>query len=136
LRITSKAVYPVDLVHSNTHLLDGTGYRLLMNLACLPGSALFCFPVEMSCLWLPAINGGKQCLGCEKTGMPRTTLNLPSDSQFANCGLAPSARGDSQEKEKAPNLWNGGHFGIINIVHVHLLVKLCDLIVNEPDFCS
>jgi response regulator RpfG family c-di-GMP phosphodiesterase len=57
------AVHPVDLLLSNTHLLDGTGYRLLMNLARLPVSAFLCFPVENSCLWLPAIDGGKRCLG-------------------------------------------------------------------------
>jgi len=57
------ALHPVDLVLSNTHLLDGTGYRLLMNLVRLPVSAFLCFPVEKSCLWLPAIDGGKRCLG-------------------------------------------------------------------------
>jgi CheY-like chemotaxis protein len=54
---------PVDLVLSNTLLPDGTGYHLLMNLASLPISAFLCFPVENSCLWLPAIDGGKKCLG-------------------------------------------------------------------------
>jgi CheY-like chemotaxis protein len=57
------AVHPVDLVLSNTHLLDGTGYRLLMILARLPVSAFLCFPVEKSCLWLPVIDGGERCLG-------------------------------------------------------------------------
>lgn len=57
------AVRPVDLLLSNTHLLDGTGYRLLMNLVRLPVSAYLCFPVENSCLWLPAVDGGKPCLG-------------------------------------------------------------------------
>ena len=57
------AVHPVDLVLSNAHLLDGSGYRLLMNLARLPVSAFLCLPVENSCLWLPAVDGGKRCLG-------------------------------------------------------------------------
>lgn len=57
------ACEPIDLVLSNTHLLDGTGYRLLMNLARLPVSGFLCFPVEKSCLWLLAIDGGKRCLG-------------------------------------------------------------------------
>jgi response regulator RpfG family c-di-GMP phosphodiesterase len=57
------AVHPVDLLLSNAHLLDGSGYRLLMNLARLPVSAFLCFPVENSCLWLPAVDGGKRCLG-------------------------------------------------------------------------
>jgi hypothetical protein len=57
------AVHPVDLLLSDTYLLDGTGYRMLMNSARLPISAFLCFPVENSCLWLPAIDGGKRCLG-------------------------------------------------------------------------
>jgi CheY-like chemotaxis protein len=57
------AAHTVDLVLSNTHLSDGTGYQLLMNLARLPFSAFLCLPVENSCIWLPAINDGKRCLG-------------------------------------------------------------------------
>jgi response regulator RpfG family c-di-GMP phosphodiesterase len=54
---------PVDLVLSNTHLSDGTGFGLLAALAGLPVTAFLCLPVENSCFWLPAINGGKECLG-------------------------------------------------------------------------
>jgi|SRR5579862_233363 len=57
------AMHPVDLVLSNTHLPDGTGYRLLMNLGRYPVSAFLCFPVENGCYWLPAIDGGNKCLG-------------------------------------------------------------------------
>jgi len=57
------AAHSVDLVLSNTLLSNGTGYRLLMSLSRLPVSAFLCFPVENSCLWLPAIDGGNQCLG-------------------------------------------------------------------------
>jgi CheY-like chemotaxis protein len=57
------ALHPVDLVLTKIHLLDGTGYRLLMNLVHRPVSAFLCVPVENSCLWLPAIDGGKDCLG-------------------------------------------------------------------------
>jgi CheY-like chemotaxis protein len=57
------AAQPVDLVLSNTHLPDGTGYGLLMSLARFPVSAFLCFPVENSCLWLPALDDGKRCLG-------------------------------------------------------------------------
>ncbi len=56
-------VQPVSLVLSNTHLPDGSGFRLLGVLAGLPVSAFLCLPVERSCFWLPAIDGGKQCLG-------------------------------------------------------------------------
>jgi CheY-like chemotaxis protein len=55
--------HPVDLVLSNTHLPDGTGYRLLIALAPWPVSAFLCFPVENGCLWLPAMDDGKKCLG-------------------------------------------------------------------------
>lgn len=54
---------PVDLMLSNTHLSDGTGFGLLAALAGLPVTAFLCLPVENSCFWLPAINGGKECLG-------------------------------------------------------------------------
>jgi hypothetical protein len=54
---------PVDLVLSNTYLPDGSGFRLLMALSGLPVTAFLCLPVENSCFWLPAIDGGQNCLG-------------------------------------------------------------------------
>ena len=54
---------PVGLVLSNTHLSDGSGFRLLMTLAGLPVTAFLCLPVENGCFWLPAIDGGRACLG-------------------------------------------------------------------------
>jgi response regulator RpfG family c-di-GMP phosphodiesterase len=57
------ASHPIDLVLSKIHLLEGTGYGLLMNLVHRPVSAFLCVSVENSCLWLPAIDGGKDCLG-------------------------------------------------------------------------
>jgi response regulator RpfG family c-di-GMP phosphodiesterase len=57
------ASHPVDLVLSNAHLPDGSGYRMLMNLSNFSVSAFLCFPVENSCLWLPALNDGQRCLG-------------------------------------------------------------------------
>ena len=53
----------VDLVLSQTYLSDGTGVGLLAALAHLPVTAFLCLPVENSCLWLPAIDLGKKCLG-------------------------------------------------------------------------
>jgi CheY-like chemotaxis protein len=53
----------VDVVLSNTHLSDGTGFGLLGALAGLPITAFLCLPVEDSCFWLPALDGGKECLG-------------------------------------------------------------------------
>jgi hypothetical protein len=55
--------HPVDLVLSNTHLSDGSGFGLLVALDGLPVSAFLCLAVEDSCFWLPAIDGGKECLG-------------------------------------------------------------------------
>ena len=55
--------HPVDLVLSTTHLPDGTGFGLLMALAGLPVTAFLCLPVENGCFWLPAIDGGNECLG-------------------------------------------------------------------------
>ena len=53
----------VDLVLTHTYLSDGTGVGLLAALDHLPVTAFLCLPVENSCLWLPAIDGGKKCLG-------------------------------------------------------------------------
>jgi hypothetical protein len=54
---------PVDLVLSNMYLPDGTGVGLLPALARLRVDAFLSLRVENSCLWLPAINGGRVCLG-------------------------------------------------------------------------
>ena len=54
---------PFHLVLSNTHLSDGTGFGLLVALDGLPVTMFLCLPVEDSCFWLPAIDGGKDCLG-------------------------------------------------------------------------
>jgi len=54
---------PIDLVLSDTYLPDGTGFDLLAALADLPVTAFLCVPVENSCLWVPAIDGGQKCLG-------------------------------------------------------------------------
>jgi hypothetical protein len=53
----------VDLVLSNVHLPDGTGYTLLASLSGLQVTAFLCLPVEESCFWLPAIDDGVDCLG-------------------------------------------------------------------------
>jgi hypothetical protein len=55
--------HPVDLILSNTHLSDGTGFDLVTLLAGRPVTAFLCLPVEKSCFWLPAIDSGKACLG-------------------------------------------------------------------------
>jgi len=54
---------PVDLVLSNTHLSDGTGFSLLVALAGLRVTVFLCLQVETGCFWLPAIDAGKECLG-------------------------------------------------------------------------
>jgi hypothetical protein len=53
----------IDLLLSNLYLPDGTGCELLTSLPRLPMTAFLCMPVENSCLWLPAIDGGRACLG-------------------------------------------------------------------------
>jgi hypothetical protein len=54
----------VHLVPSHTYLSDGTGLGLLASLAHLPViTAFLCLPVENSCLWPPAIDGGTKCFG-------------------------------------------------------------------------
>ncbi len=53
----------VDLVLSKIRLPDGTGFGLMAGLSGLPVTAFLCLPVEDSCFWIPAIDGGKDCLG-------------------------------------------------------------------------
>ena len=53
----------VDLVLSKIGLPDGTGFGLVAELSGLPVTAFLCLPVEDSCYWIPAIDGGKECLG-------------------------------------------------------------------------
>jgi len=53
----------IDLVLSNTHLSDGTGFGLRDVLADLPVTVFLCLPVETSCFWLPMIDVGRDCLG-------------------------------------------------------------------------
>jgi len=55
--------HPVNLVLSNTRLPDGTAFSLLQVLSGRPVTAFLCVPVEDPCLWLPAIDEGKECLG-------------------------------------------------------------------------
>jgi CheY-like chemotaxis protein len=54
----------VDLVLCDTYLSDGTGFSLLRALTRIPITTAFLrVPIENGCLWLPAINRGKACLG-------------------------------------------------------------------------
>lgn len=60
-RLLSSA--PVDVVLSDTHLPDGTGFGLLGVLAGLPVTVFLCMAVANTRFWLPAIDAGKECLG-------------------------------------------------------------------------
>jgi hypothetical protein len=53
----------VDMVLTNTHLSDGTGFELAVSLSGMPVTVFVCVPIEGSCLWLPAIDRGRVCLG-------------------------------------------------------------------------
>ena len=54
---------PADLVLSEPHLPDGTGFGLVGTLVGFRVTACLCLPLEDSCFWLPAIDAGKQFLG-------------------------------------------------------------------------
>ena len=53
----------VHIVLTNSRLPDGTGVGLAASLAGLPMTVFVCVPIEDSCLWLPAIDCGRVCLG-------------------------------------------------------------------------
>jgi hypothetical protein len=78
--------YPVDLVLTNTHLSDGTGFRLLLTLTGLPVTAFLCLPVENSCFWLPAIDGGKECLGLPALRPSEFATSLKEMSECLTAG--------------------------------------------------
>lgn len=52
-----------DIVLTARQLSDGTGVGLATSLAGLPVTVFVCVPLEDSCLWLPAIDCGRVCLG-------------------------------------------------------------------------
>lgn len=56
------SAHPFDLVLSNTHLPDGTGFGLLGTVTGLPVAAFLYLPVETDSFWLPACDDGKDCL--------------------------------------------------------------------------
>lgn len=53
----------MDLVLSMTHLPDQSGFRLMRSLSGTAVTAFLCVPVEDSCLWLPAMDCGRNCWG-------------------------------------------------------------------------
>jgi len=55
----------VDVVLSQMRLPDGSGFGLVATLAGLPVTAFLCVPLEDSCLWIPAIERGRDCWGRE-----------------------------------------------------------------------
>ncbi len=65
VRTAQELVYksPVNLILSNTRLPDGTGFALVAGLSGFPVTAFLCLPVGNSCVWLPAIDDGRNCLG-------------------------------------------------------------------------
>jgi CheY-like chemotaxis protein len=52
-----------DLVLSNYHLPDGTGFALMERFRNLPVSLFLSHRVENGCIWLPAIVRGVPCWG-------------------------------------------------------------------------
>jgi response regulator RpfG family c-di-GMP phosphodiesterase len=76
----------IDVVLSNTHLSDGTGFGLLRSLTGLPVTAFLCLPVEDSCFWLPAIDSGKECLGLPALRPSEFVNALEEMAQFLKAG--------------------------------------------------
>jgi CheY-like chemotaxis protein len=52
-----------DLILSNCHLPDGTGFSLIDRFQNLPVSLFLSHPVEDGCIWLPGILRGVMCWG-------------------------------------------------------------------------
>jgi CheY-like chemotaxis protein len=74
-----------DLVLSQMHLPDGTGFNLLSTLTGLPITAFLCLPVEDSCLWLRAIDAGRNCWGEENVAARRFRASARGPGPAATC---------------------------------------------------
>lgn len=57
-----------DLLVSSIHLPDGGVMQTIPLLEGSHCSAFFAFPVEQSCLWIPAVDHGRNCLGAATLG--------------------------------------------------------------------
>ncbi len=73
---------PIDLVLSNRHLSDNTGFGLLGGLAGSPVTAFLCLPVDNSCCWLPSMDSGKECLGRPALGPSQFATALEEMARF------------------------------------------------------
>jgi CheY-like chemotaxis protein len=67
-----------DLVLSNYHLPDGTGFSLIDRFQHLPVSLFVSHPVEDGCIWLPGILRGVMCWGTAAL-QPRDFVRLLVD---------------------------------------------------------
>jgi hypothetical protein len=66
----------IDMVLTNMQLSDGTGVGLAASLTGLPVTVFVCVPLEDSCLWLPAIDCGRVCLGLPALRPPEFASSL------------------------------------------------------------
>ena len=64
-----------DLILSNYHLPDGTGFALIDQFRNLPVSLFLSHPVEDGCIWLPGILRGVMCWGAAAM-KPRAFVGL------------------------------------------------------------
>ena len=125
--------HPVALVLSSTNLSDGTGFGLLMASAGLPIKAFLCLPVENSCYWLPAIDGGKACLGLpalrpsEFANVLERNNAVFSGHAVSQSRFSSSAKHDvgSTERKKAMT-----HHTDLNLVSVHELFEHAQDVYN------
>jgi CheY-like chemotaxis protein len=67
-----------DLILSNYHLPDGTGFALIDQFRNLPVSLFLSHPVEDGCIWLPGILRGVKCWGAAVL-QPRAFSRLLAD---------------------------------------------------------
>jgi hypothetical protein len=64
-----------DIILSNHHLPDGTGFALIDRFQNLPVSLFLSHPVEDGCIWLPGILRGVMCWGAAAM-KPRAFVGL------------------------------------------------------------
>lgn len=84
----------VDVVLTNMHLSGGTGFGLTLSLSGLPVTVFVCVPLERSCLWLPAMDRGRICLGLPAlrpsefaSSLEEMAMHLPSEQPDSNSSV-------------------------------------------------
>jgi hypothetical protein len=96
-----------DLLLSQASLPDGTGFGLTKALKGRPVTAFICLELDDSCLWMPATENGRECLGKAALSTEEFTRILEELSWSL---VAPSsAKPPNRELQESPSPQHRSH---------------------------